>query len=57
MLVPDTSRTALRHIDLVKLPQPRILAVVVSRTGLVTHRVIEVEDDLSQEQLQEARTT
>ena len=31
----------------------RILAVVVSRTGLVTHRVIEVEDDLSQEQLQE----
>ena len=53
VLVPDTSRTALRHIDLVKLPHPRILAVVVSRTGLVTHRVVDVEDDLSQEQLQE----
>lgn len=54
VLVPDTSRTALRHIDLVKLPHPRILTVVVSRTGLVTHRVIEVDgDDLSQEQLQE----
>jgi heat-inducible transcriptional repressor len=53
VLVPDTSRTALRHIDLVKLPHPRVLAVVVSRTGLVTHRVIDVEDDLTQEQLQE----
>lgn len=53
VLVPDTSRTALRHIDLVKLAHPRILAVVVSGTGLVTHRVVEVEDDLSQEQLQE----
>ena len=52
VLVPDTSRTVLRHIDLVKLPHPRILAVVVSRTGLVTHRVIEVQDDLGQEQLQ-----
>ena len=52
VLVPDTSRTAFRHIDLVRLPHPRILAVMVSRTGLVTHRVLEVEDDLSQEHLQ-----
>jgi heat-inducible transcriptional repressor len=53
VLAPDSSRTVLRHIDLVRLPHPRILAVVVSRAGLVTHRVVEVAEDISQDQLQE----
>lgn len=53
VLAPDSSRTVLRHIDLVRLQPPKILAVVVSRAGLVTHRVIEVADDISQDQLQE----
>jgi heat-inducible transcriptional repressor len=53
VLAPDSSRTVLRHIDLVRLPHPRILAVVVSRAGLVTHRVVEVAEEISQDQLQE----
>jgi heat-inducible transcriptional repressor len=52
VLVPDMSRTTLRHVDLVRLPYPRILAVMVSLTGLVTHRIIEVEEEMSQEDLQ-----
>ena len=53
VLAPDSSRTVLRHIDLVRLQPQKILAVVVSRAGLVTHRVIEVADDISQDGLQE----
>jgi heat-inducible transcriptional repressor len=52
VLVPDVSRATLRRVDLVRLPHPRILVVMVSLTGLVTNRVIEVEDEMSQEDLQ-----
>jgi heat-inducible transcriptional repressor len=52
VLVPDASRATLRHVDLVRLPYPRILVVMVSLTGLVTHRIIEVEEEMSQDDLQ-----
>jgi len=52
VLVPDVSRATLRRVDLVRLPYPRILVVMVSLTGLVTHRIIEVEEEMSQEELQ-----
>src|SRR5206468_3745499 len=52
VLVPDVSRATLRHVDLVRLPPPRILVVLVSMTGLVTHRIIEVEEEMSQDELQ-----
>ena len=52
VLVPDIAGTAFRHIDLVRLPHPRILVVMVARTGLVTNKVIEVEETLTQDDLQ-----
>ena len=52
VLAPEMQRTSFRHIDLVRLPHPRILVVMVSGTGLVTHKVIEVDDELTQDDLQ-----
>jgi heat-inducible transcriptional repressor len=52
VLAPHIAQSTLRHIDLVRLPYPRILAVVVSGAGLVAHRVIEVEEELTQDELQ-----
>ncbi len=52
VLAPEMQRTSFRHIDLVRLPHPRILVVMVSGTGLVTHKVIEMEDELTQDDLQ-----
>jgi heat-inducible transcriptional repressor len=52
VLAPEIARTTFMHIDFVRLPPPRILVVMVSRSGLVTNRVIEVEENLSQEELQ-----
>jgi heat-inducible transcriptional repressor len=52
VLVPDFARATFRHLDLVRLSPPRILVVMVSQTGIVTNKVIEVEERLGQEQLQ-----
>jgi heat-inducible transcriptional repressor len=52
VLGPELGRATFRHVDLVRLPHPRILVVMVSRTGIVTHKVVEVEEQLTQEELQ-----
>jgi len=52
VLAPEISRTSFRHIDLVPLGRPRVLVVMVSASGLVTHKVIDVEEDLHPEDLQ-----
>jgi heat-inducible transcriptional repressor len=52
VLIPEISRTSFRHVDLVPLAYPRILVVMVSATGMVTHKVIEHEEKLRPEELQ-----
>ncbi len=52
VLAPDIARTSFRHIDLVPLAHPRVLVVMVSASGLVTHKVIEVTEKLGPEDLQ-----
>lgn len=52
VLMPDIGRAAFMHVDLVRLPHPKILVVMVSRTGLVTNKLIEVEEEISQDELQ-----
>jgi len=41
----------LEHIKFVKLPEHRILAVIVSNPDLVENRVVRVEEEISQEEL------
>ncbi len=53
VLAPDIACASFRHVDLVPLAYPRILVVMVSSTGLVTHKVIEFEEKLRPEELQE----
>ena len=52
VLGPDIGRASFMHVDLVRLPHPKILVVMVSRTGLVTNKLIEVEEQLTQDDLQ-----
>ncbi len=52
VLAPDIARTSFRHIDLVPLAYPRILVVMVSATGMVTHKVIEFAEKLDPAELQ-----
>jgi len=53
VLAPDIARVSFRHIDLVPLAPPRVLVVMVSAAGLVTQKVIELEETLDAETLQE----
>jgi heat-inducible transcriptional repressor len=50
-LADDAGGSVLRRVDLVRLTHPRILVVLVSRGGLVTSKLIEVEEEITQEQL------
>jgi len=52
VLAPDFEQATFRHLDLVRLGHPRILVVMVSQTGIVTNKVVEVEDRLGQDELQ-----
>ena len=57
VLAPDIARTSFRHIDFVPLAHPRILVVMVSSTGLVTHKVIELAEPVRRRSCRPARTT
>lgn len=52
VLAPDMGRAHFMRIDLVRLPHPRILVVLVSSTGLVMQKVVSVEEELTQDELQ-----
>jgi heat-inducible transcriptional repressor len=52
VLAPDIARTSFHHIDLVPLAGHRALVVMVSATGLLTQKVIELEEELSADELQ-----
>lgn len=48
---PRMNSVILQHLEFVKLRRHLVLTILVSTTGLVYHRVIEVEEDLSQSDL------
>jgi heat-inducible transcriptional repressor len=52
VVLPEIDQTSFKHIDLVLLAPPRILVVMVSRSGMVTNKVVEIQETPTQEQLQ-----
>lgn len=52
VVAPDFEESALRHIDLVRLAARRVLVVLASQTGQVINRIIELEEDMSGDELQ-----
>jgi heat-inducible transcriptional repressor len=52
VLAPDIAKTSFRHVDLVDLGYPRVLVVMVSASGIVTHKVVEVEERIAPADLQ-----
>ena len=51
---PPISRVALKHIQFVKLTENRVLVVLISKAGIVQNRVIYLEEDYSQTELDQA---
>jgi len=48
---PSSARDILQHIEFVRLPDSRILAITVSSAGRVQDRVIRIEGDFTQDEL------
>ncbi len=48
---PSITRDILRHIEFVKLPDTRILVITVSSAGRVQDRVVRVDTDFTQDEL------
>ncbi len=48
---PRMGMLILQHIEFVKLKRHLVLAILISSTGLVQNRIIEMEEDLSQSEL------
>ena len=48
---PKMSLAVLQRVEFVKLKRHWVMAILVSPTGLVYHRVVEVEEDFSQSEL------
>ncbi len=49
--MPRMNSVVLQHIEFVKLRKHQVLAILVSTTGLVYNRIVEVEEDFSQSEL------
>lgn len=48
---PGIAHNVIKHIDFVRLSDGRILVITVSRTGLVQDRLVRIDEDLSQDEL------
>lgn len=51
VLGPALEEKVLQHIKFVRLPDRRVLAVIVSKPDLIENKVIHLDEDLSQEEL------
>jgi heat-inducible transcriptional repressor len=54
VLAPALEEKLLEHIKFVNLPDRRVLAVIVSKPDLVENRVVRLEDEFTQEELDQA---
>jgi heat-inducible transcriptional repressor len=51
VISPSITNDIVKHIDFVRLSDGRILVITVSRAGLVQDRLVRIDDDLTQDEL------
>ncbi|HEU4402358.1 MAG TPA: heat-inducible transcriptional repressor HrcA [Candidatus Polarisedimenticolia bacterium] len=54
LIFPPITEAVLKHIEFVRLHARKILAILVDRSGVVSHRVLETEEDYVQDDLEKA---
>lgn len=54
VLAPPLSLSTLRHIEFVGISRRRILVILVTQTGLVQHRLVHINENLGQADLDQA---
>jgi heat-inducible transcriptional repressor len=51
VISPSISHDIIRHIDFVRLSDGRILVITVSRAGIVQDRLVRIDEDITQDEL------
>ncbi|MBI1762791.1 MAG: heat-inducible transcription repressor HrcA [Acidobacteria bacterium] len=51
VVLPTLTQDIIKHIDFVRLTEKRILVITVTRAGLVQDRVVRIDEDFSQDDL------
>jgi heat-inducible transcriptional repressor len=54
---PSLSRSAVRHLEIVRLAETRLMIVLITDTGRVEQRVVELPSSLSEDEVADLRTT
>jgi heat-inducible transcriptional repressor len=54
VMAPPLSLAIMKHIEIVRISEHRILVILVTSGGLVHHRLVETDEDFSQSDLQQA---
>jgi heat-inducible transcriptional repressor len=53
VLSPKKSKVQLKHINYIKLSDRKLLAVLVSKRGVVQNRIVEIDDDIDSSELEQ----
>ena len=51
VLLPRLAAVVVAHLQFIRLRAQQVLAIIVARSGFISNRVIELEEDLTQDQL------
>lgn len=51
VLAPDIAQVTLEHVEFIRIAPLRVVAIFVGRAGVVVHRVVELDEDLTQDEL------
>ncbi|MCX5885226.1 MAG: heat-inducible transcriptional repressor HrcA [Proteobacteria bacterium] len=51
IMAPKFTSTVLKHLEFLKISESRVLVILVSQSGIVQNKIIEAEEDISQDDL------
>lgn len=54
VIAPTISKAILQHIHFLKLGDHRILAIIIGKTGIVQNKLVRIEEEISQDELERA---
>lgn len=54
VLSPPASSVVMKHVEFIRLSAQRVLVIIVSRSGQVQHRLLNLDEDISQTELNQA---
>ncbi len=52
ILLPSAEKLQFRHIEFIRMAVRKVLVVIVAESGLVQHRIVQIDEDIQREELE-----